>query len=58
MDKRLWNESGFFDIPNLEDSDDEINKSDFEELLEEFPNAANLPDMVAIKQHQPIITGY
>lgn len=57
MDKRLWNESGFFDIPNLEDSDDEINKSDFEELLEEFPNAANLADVIAVRQHRPIITG-
>lgn len=57
MDKRLWNESGFFDIPNLEDSDDEINKSDFEELLEEFPNAANLADVIAVRKHQPIITG-
>lgn len=57
MDKRLWNESGFFDIPNLENSDDEVNKSDFEELLEEFPNAANLADVIAVRQHQPIITG-
>lgn len=57
MDKWLWNKSEFFDIPNLEDSDNENIKSDFEELLEEFPNAANLPDMVTIKQHRPIITG-
>lgn len=57
MSAESWDESWFFDIDNLEDFDDEVDKSDFEEILEEFPNAANLPDMVTIKQHWPIITG-
>lgn len=57
MSEESWDESWFFDIANLEDFDDEVDKSDFEEILEEFPNAANLPDMVTIKQHRPIITG-
>lgn len=57
MSVESWDESWFFDIANLEDFDDEVDKSDFEEILEEFPNAANLPDMVTIKQHRPIITG-
>lgn len=57
MSTESCDESWFFDIDNLEDFDDKVDKSDFEEILEEFPNAANLPDMVAIKQHRPIITG-
>lgn len=57
MSEESWDESWFFDIANLEDFDDEVDKSDFEEILEEFPNAANLADVIAVRQHQPIITG-